>query len=174
MLGTTIRKKYSTDETGTPYYAGYDENQYLVCSAWCNQNNATIVDQGDYYEVVALPAPTLDQLKANALAKAQQTFAVHRDAIRWVNGYGFDCAPEDITNFMAAYTPLLVAGGGSTQYKVWITEDTKGIVTLTLDDMTNVYHSVRKSQLAAYAWYETVKAQIAASQTAEELQEVAW
>lgn len=152
----------------------YTAKEYADLAVWCNQNGATIADMGDYYEAVALPAPSLEEVKARMLTEAKASFAVHRDAIRWVNGYGFDCAPEDITNFMAAYTPLLVAGAGSTQYKVWITEDTKGIVTLTLDDMTNVYQSVRKSQLAAYAWYETVKAQIAAAQTAEELQAVAW
>ena len=160
---------------GTKLYKGqYASREYAEAAQWCNKNGATIEDKGDYYEVVALPLPTLDEVKESVLADAKASFAARRDAVRWVNGYGFDCAPEDITNFMAAYTPLLVAGAGSTQYKVWLTEDTKGIVTLTLDDMTEVYRSVRESQLAAYAWYEAVKAQIAASQTAEELQAVAW
>lgn len=146
--------------------------EYAKTAIWCNNNGAVIENKGDYYEVVALPLPTLDEVKAGLLRKIQQVFVEKRDAIRWVNGYGFDCAPEDITNFMAAYTPLLVAGTGATQYKVWLTEDTKGIVTLTLDDMKEVYQSVRESQLGAYAWYENVKAQIAVAQTAEELQAI--
>lgn len=151
------------------YKTNVDDIDYFNTAVWCNENNATITDNGDYYEVTALPSPTLDEVKADILLKAQQTFAIKRDAIRWVNGYGFDCAADDITNFMAAYTPLLVAGEGSAQYKVWLTEETKGIVTLTLDDMTSVYNTVRASQLEAYAWYETVKAQIEAAGTQEEL-----
>ena len=48
-------------------------------------------------------------------------FARRRDDVRWINlpsgnRYGFDCAVEDISNFMAAYTPLLIAGSGETGY----------------------------------------------------------
>ena len=163
MLGTKIYKNNKEQMKGYPKTA-----------QWCNKNGATIEDKGDYYEAVALPLTTLDEVKESVLADAKASFAARRDAVRWVNRYGFDCAPEDITNFMAAYTPLLVAGEGSTQYKVWLTEQTKGIVTLTLEDMTKVYHSVRSSQLEAYVWYEGVKAQIMAVQTIEELDAVTW
>ncbi len=146
-----------------------DDNAYFDAAVWCDENRATIEDKGDYYEVVALPDPTLDELKNTALTKAKRSFAKKRDAIRWVNGYGYDCAAEDITNFMAAYTPLLVQGAGAAQYKVWLTEQTKGIITLSLDDMTRVYHAVRTSQLEAYAWYETIKAQLESAQTEDEL-----
>ena len=149
-----------------------DERQYALATVWCNKNDATIEDKGDYYEIVPLPLPTLNEQKTYALRRAQLAFAKKRDAIRWVNGYGYDCAPDDITNFMAAYTPLLVAGTGTTQYKVWLTETEKAIVTLSADTMTNVYHAVRTSQLADYAWYETVRTQINDAQTEEELASV--
>lgn len=116
------------------------------------------------------PPPTpLAQLKADALDRAKTTFAARRDAVRWIGGYGFDCAAEDITNFMAAYTPLLVAGKGTAQYKVHLTDSAKGIVTLTLADLTAVYTAVRTSQLEAYAWYERVRANIENAQSADEL-----
>lgn len=84
-------------------------------------------------------------------------FANRRDAIRWINlpsgnRYGFDCAVEDISNFMAAYTPLLIAGSGETGYKVWKSETEKGLVILTFSDMQAVYTYVRESQLSAYTW----------------------
>lgn len=146
-----------------------DMTRYAEIAVWCNENNAYIEDKGDYYEVIAMPAPTLDDIKESALAQAKTTFAARRDAVRWVDGYGYDCTAEDITNFMAAYTPLLVQGEGTAQYKVHLSETEKGIVTLTLDDMTRVYTAVRTSQLGDYAWYETVRAQISDAQTAEEL-----
>ena len=108
-------------------------------------------------------------IKEEALTRAKETFAARRDSVRWIDGYGYDCAAEDITNFMAAYTPLLVAGTGTAQYKVHTSESEKGIVTLTADDMTRVYNAVRTSQLADYAWYETVRTQINAARTTDEL-----
>lgn len=157
MIGTIFQKN------------DHDPNAYAIATDWCDQNLATIEDKGDHYEIVALPAPTLAEQKTYALRRAQIAFAKKRDAIRWVNGYGYDCAPDDITNFMAAYTPLLVAGTGTTQYKVWLTETEKAIVTLTADDMTRVYNTVRTSQFEDYAWYETVRTQINDAQTEEEL-----
>ncbi len=84
-------------------------------------------------------------------------FATRRDAVRWINlpsgnRYGFDCAVEDISNFMAAYTPLLIAGSGETGYKVWKSETEKGLVILTFSDMQAAYTYVRESQLSAYTW----------------------
>ena len=147
----------------------HDPIEYALAADWCDENHATIEDKGDHYEVAPLPAPTLDETKEKTLARAKAAFAARRDRVRWVDGYGYDCAPEDITNFMAAYTPLLVAGEGTAQYKVHTSKTEKGIVTLTVGDMTHVYTTVRASQLEAYAWYETIKTQIESAQTKEEL-----
>lgn len=91
-------------------------------------------------------------------------FAKRRDAIRWIqtsNGtYGFDVGTEDITNFMAAYTPVILNQQWTTQYKVWVDESTKSIKVFNYADMTKVYETVRKSQFEAYAWYEEIKAKL--------------
>lgn len=92
-------------------------------------------------------------------------FANRRDAVRWINlpsgnRYGFDCAVEDISNFMAAYTPLLITGSGETGYKVWKTETEKGLVILTFADMQAAYDYVRESQLSAYAWLASSQTKI--------------
>lgn len=99
-----------------------------------------------------------------------------RDAIRWVkiddsNTYGFDCASEDITNFTAAYIGLSndLTKSGTTFYKVWLTPETKGIVSLNMTQMTNVYNVVRNSQFESYAWYEQIKQKINTCQSKEDL-----
>ena len=115
------------------------------------------------------PPKPFTRTKEEALTAAKETFAARRDRVRYVDGYGYDCASDDITNFMAAYTPLLVAGEGLPQYKVHLPSGDKTIVTLTADTMTRVYTAVRTSQLADYAWYETVRTQINDAQTEEEL-----
>ena len=123
--------------------------------------------------------PTLDELKENMLQQAGELFATKRDAIRWVqiddiNTYGFDCASEDITNFLAAYIGLSndLTKSGTTFYKVWLTPETKGIISLNVTQMTNVYNTVRNSQFDDYAWYEQIKQRINACQTKEELNKI--
>ena len=113
---------------------------------------------------------TLDEAKARYTNAAGKEFARRRDAIRWVDGYGYDCQSEDVTNFMAAFTPLLVAGSGSVYYKVWLTETNKGVVERNYEQMQTVYNAVRSSQLDAYSWYEGIKAQIHAANTIEDLE----
>ena len=111
--------------------------------------------------------PSLDELKEIKLNKAGELFAQKRDAIRWVkiddsNTYGFDCASEDITNFLAAYTFLdtQVEKSNTTMYKIWLDKENKGIVELNLEQMSKVFNDVRTSQFEAYAWYENIKQQI--------------
>ena len=117
-------------------------------------------------------------------------FAAERDKVRFVTLreemkegeniivpatiYGFDCAPEDITNFMAAFTPLLIARTGSTAYKVWLGRDRKGIVELSYEDMQKVYTEVRSDQLLAYAKYEEKRQEVMAAKTIEEVLAVQW
>lgn len=105
-----------------------------------------------------------DYAKNRYINAAGAEFAKRRDAIRWIqtsNGtYGFDAGTEDITNFMAAYTPMILNQQWTTQYKVWVDESTKSIKVFNYADMTKVYETVRKSQLEAHAWYEEIKAKL--------------
>lgn len=43
MLGTKIEKK------------NIDYKKYSQIASWCNENDASIADRGDYYEVVEIP-----------------------------------------------------------------------------------------------------------------------
>ena len=127
-------------------------------------------------EYVPPKEPTLEELKEVKLNEAGELFAQKRDAIRWVkvdeiHTYGFDCANEDITNFLAAYTFLdtQVEKSNTTMYKVWLDKENKGIVELNLEQMSKVFNDVRTSQFEAYAWYENIKQQINNCQSKEEL-----
>ena len=51
---------------GTKLYKGqYTNKEYADVAVWCNANNATIEDKGEYYEVVEIPVhiPTHEELK---------------------------------------------------------------------------------------------------------------
>ena len=153
-----------------------DLNAYSQAAAWCNANGATIEDKGEYYEVVAIPEPTIEEVKAAKLKQLGSAFAAKRDTVRWVDvtggHYGFDCANDDITNFMASWKAAELAG--STLYKVWTSESEKGMVTLTVDDFTAVFNAVRTSQYEAYAWYGTKKAEIENATTVEDVEKIKW
>jgi hypothetical protein len=51
---------------GTKLYKGkYTNKEYADLACWCNANNATIEDKGEYYEVVEIPVhvPTVEELQ---------------------------------------------------------------------------------------------------------------
>lgn len=45
MIGTKFNKPLA------------NPTEYTAAANWCNENGAMIVDQGDYYEVTAIPPP---------------------------------------------------------------------------------------------------------------------
>lgn len=152
------------------------ENDYPVDAVkWAEENGAYILQNGTKFTIVAVPAPSLEELKQAKHNAAGAAFAAKRDAIRFVklsdgNTYGFDCANEDITNFFASWKAA--EKDGQTPYKVWMNETTKGMIMLPLADFDTVFDAVRDSQLEAYAWYNATAAAIAAATSKEELEAI--
>ena len=144
-----------------------------------NYDGTEYIKQGNEFIPKPPYVPTLEELKEQKIQQARNEFINKRDAIRWVaidetHTYGFDCASEDITNFNAAFLGLSndLNKNGKTLYKVWIDQDTKGVVALDLNQMTKVYNEVRNSQFQAYAWYEQIKSQIESCPTKEGLDKI--
>ena len=54
MIGTKISK------------SDFDGGLYAECAVWCNANNATIEDKGDYYECASVPPLSIEELKKRA------------------------------------------------------------------------------------------------------------
>lgn len=174
---TKLAVEYSEEEIKNFLANGY----YLVNNEDFNKliGNAgkeyLIADDGIIY---VKPDPSdeelLEQAKIEKLTQAKALFAEKRDAIRFITldgvAYGFDCASEDITNFMAAWKDAEM--NGTTQYKVWTSETDKGVVTLTNDNFNAVFKSVRNSQFEAYAWLATVQAKIEAATTVAEVEAI--
>lgn len=116
--------------------------------------------------------PPLKRCKEIMRTQAGMRFAHKRDATRWIElggtAYGIDCAPEDITNFMAAKDLLRDDisnwdGSGEaprTFYKVWLSETTKDKIFCTMKQLIKIQRVIRDSQLSAYMWYESKKAEI--------------
>ena len=86
MLGTKFEKPLQADftrvldketlkETIVENDAPNTVKKYAEVAAWCNVNNAMIEDKGDYYEVVAIPAPTTEELAAQARSQRDALIA---------------------------------------------------------------------------------------------------
>ena len=125
-------------------------------------------------------AKEFEEAKEAKLNEAGVMFAQERDKVRFiqldeVRKYGFDCANEDVTNFMASYVPLLIMQGGTTEYKVYLNENNikeKELVCLSFADMHKAYLEVSADQKEAYKWYGAIKARIDACTTVEEVEDI--
>lgn len=128
-------------------------------------------------EAQAQAAKEFAELKEKKHNAAGAAFAAKRDAIRFIkisdgNTYGFDCANEDITNFMANWKAAEL--DGQTEHKVWLDETTKGMVVMQSADFKTVFNIANKSQKEAYAWYGEIAAAIEAATSVEELESIVW
>lgn len=87
MIGTKIQKIKTTDENGN-VSASYDKEQYKTAADWCNANNATIIDKGEYYEVETIPE--LSEEEKRALTQQQLTAVVQSWMDRTVQARNYD------------------------------------------------------------------------------------
>jgi hypothetical protein len=63
MIGTKIKKPLM------------DLGAYSRIAEWCNNNHAMIDDKGEFYEVVEIPEPTAEEIKANRIAELKRLLA---------------------------------------------------------------------------------------------------
>lgn len=155
MLGTKIYKT--------------DMSNYTECAVWCNQNNATIEDKGDYYEVVALPLPTLEEIKTAKIAELK----AQRDAAEVMpiayNGHSYDYDSKARDRISAAIIALELQGEGATIE--WTTANNAD-TPVTANDLKMIIAAVAVRSNKLHTAYRTAKAQVEAAGTAEEVEAV--
>ena len=155
MLGTKIYKD--------------DMSNYTDCAIWCNQNNATIEDKGDYYEVVTLPLPTLEEIKAAKIAELKaQRDAAEVEPINY-QGFSFDYDSKARERISAAIIALDLQGAGADI--AWTTADNQD-VSVTAADLRAIVAAVAVRSNALHIAYRKVKAQVEAAGSAKEVNAV--
>lgn len=157
MLGTKIYKT--------------DMSNYTECAIWCNANNATIEDKGDYYEVVALPLPTLQEIKSAKIAelKAQRDVAEVEPII--YQGYSFDYDTKARERINAAIIALDVQGADASID--WTTADNQD-VSVTAADLRAIVAAVAVRSNALHIKYRSLKAQVQACSSAGDVEAIKW
>ena len=93
--------------------------KYSEMVSWCAVNNARMVDQGEYYEVVALPEPTQEELAEQALAqaKAERASEVERLTVE-VEGMVFDADETSQARMSVAASSMT-----DDETNVWVLHD---------------------------------------------------
>lgn len=155
MLGTKIYKN--------------DMSNYTDCAIWCNANNATIEDKGDYYEVVSLPLPTLEEIKTAKISELKaQRDAAEVEPIAY-QGYSFDYDSKARERISAAIIALDLQGAGADI--AWTTADNQD-VSVTAADLRAIVAAVAVRSNALHIAYRKAKAQVEAAGSADEVNAV--
>lgn len=171
MIGTKIHKTYvEPTEAGAGGYYEYDNKLYFQCSEWCDNNNATIEDKGDYYEVVAIPEPTLEELKAAKLAALKSERDTKEVEPIEYNGNSFDYDEKARDRINAAIIALELQGDSASL--AWTTADNTD-ATVTAADLKNIIAAVAVRSNALHVAYRAAKEQVEAAQTKEDLDAIA-
>ena len=78
MIGTKFYKPLETQE---------QLDAYSSAAEWCNANNATIEDKGEYYEVVEIAPPTQEELNAMEIERLKaELSATDYKCLKYVDG----------------------------------------------------------------------------------------
>ena len=74
--------------------------KYAEAAQWCNEDGwATIEDKGDYYEVVAIPAPTLEKVRERKMTELAGAFDAWRsDGATLISSLGFEADADEKAN----------------------------------------------------------------------------
>ena len=117
----------------------------------------------------------LDEAKARYMKAAGAEFANRRDAITWTQHetglYGYDRKSDDVTNFLAAMKRAEL--GLDTGFNVYVgSVGPKQFLPHTYDMFKVVLEQSANEQIAAYQWFEGIKAQLNAAETIAELEQI--
>ena len=162
MIGTKFYKPLETQE---------QLDSYSQAAEWCNTNNATIEDKGEYYEVVEIPLPSLEEVKA---AKINELKGV-RDAKELepvlYAGYKFDFDSKSYERITAAIYALDMQGATSTIN--WTLAE-NGRTPVTANDLRGVIATAAVRSDALHAAYRALKAQVQAAETVADVATIVW
>lgn len=155
---------------GTKLYKGkYIDKEYADLAVWCNANNATIEDKGEYYECVAIPAPTLEELKSQKLTELKTIRDTEEVKPIEYNGNLFDFDNKARDRINSAIIALSLQGEDASIE--WTTADNQD-VKVTANDLRMVIAAVAVRSNALHTAYRAAKEKVEAAQNKEEVEAI--
>ena len=149
----------------------YDIDTYIKIADWCNETHeATIVDRGEYFECVAVPAPTLEELKALKFTELESSFNGRvRGAFTTTQGYLMQFDTSDSIKMQGAIT-LMEAVGSTVGYITQANDVT--VYDVPIETMKQVLVEMLNAYAQCHARKQELRALINNAQTKEELDEI--
>lgn len=146
-----------------------DMNNYTEAAIWCNANNATIEDKGDYYEVVTLPLPTLEEIKTAKIAELKaERDSKEVEPIEY-QGYSFDYDSKARDRISAAIVALEVADASASL--TWTTTDNQD-VKVTANDLRMVIAMVAQRSNTLHVAYRVAKGRVEQATSVAEVEAI--
>ena len=161
MIGTKFYKPVKTEEECAAYNVAVD---------WCNSTQqGYIEDKGDYYEVVAIPEPTLDEVKANKIAELKGIRDAKEVEDIQVNGYLYDYDDKARERINAAIIALDLTGGTIT----WTLADNTD-TEVSANTLRYVIAMVAQRSNELHVKYRNLKERVESATTKEQVEAIVW
>lgn len=142
---------------------------YPQCAEWCNLHNAIIVDNDEYYEIVAVPAPALDDVKSAKIAELKSARDAEELSPIEYRGWLFDFDDKAQQRINGAIIALGAAGS-----LTWTSADNQEIPNVSAQDLRGVVGAAAVRSNSVHVKYRSLKAQVDACETAEQVESVIW
>ncbi len=158
MIGTKITKPVD------------DWQPYQEAAVWCNENKAVIEDKGEWYEVVALPEPTIHELKTRKLADLNSAFETASQTAHCVSSAGFEINADETANRNVSSLIIAMEATGQQTARFCAYDNT--FHTVTLEQLKTMQLEIIAHAQGIYERKWVLREAIEAAQTQEELDDV--
>lgn len=144
-------------------------DRYAEYAIWCNNNGATIEDKGDYYEIVEIPGPTLEETKEKVLEilKAARDAEEVEPITYKNNSFDYDDKARDRIN------AAIIALDGTGMTLSWTTANNTE-ATVSAEDLKNVVRAVAVRSNELHVKYRTKKEEVEKATTEVEVNSITW
>lgn len=151
------------------YKDNYDLTEYSQCAEWCNNNNATIEDKGEYYECVEIPAPALDEIKANKINELKTARDTEEISPVEYGGYRWDFDEKSIQRINGAIIAL-----GENDTITWTSADNTEIRGVNAEDLRNVIKASAIRSNMVHVKYRELRERVERCETVDEVNAIHW
>lgn len=148
------------------------ENDYPIEAVkWAKENNAYVLQNGAIFTIVAIPVPSIDELKAAKIAalKAQRDVAEVEPIAYNGNSFDYDDKARDRIN--AAIIALSLQGEGASID--WTTADNAD-TPVTANDLKMIIAAVAVRSNKLHAAYRVAKEKVEEATTATDVEAVSF
>jgi len=151
----------------------YDQNAYAAVAGWCNETQKAYIiesEDGTYYECVAIPEPTFEELKERKMNELEFKFEeAVTGSFTTTEGYNMQFNETDCNKMNGSIT-LNKATGITSDYLVQA--DNTVIENVPIETMESVLLQMLKQYKSMHLKKQIFRARINACTTKEELDNV--